>query len=70
MNKKKGSGIVVVILTAIVFSIYVSSSFMENEHFYLLENKYEKSIVELYEKDYNNIEEYYYKVLENIQNNK
>lgn len=69
MNKKRGSGIVVVILTAIVFSIYVSSSFMESEHFYLLENKYEKSIVELYEKDYNNIEEYYDKVLENIQNN-
>lgn len=69
MKKKRGSGIVVVILTAIVFSIYVSSSFMESEHFYLLENKYEKSIVELYEKDYNNIEEYYDKVLENIQNN-
>lgn len=69
MNKKNGSGIVVVILMAIVFLVYVSSSFSESEHFYLLESKYEKSIVELYEKDYNNINEYYNKVLENIKNN-
>lgn len=67
MNKKKGSGILVVVLAAIVFSIYVSSSFSEGEHFYLLQSKYEKSIVELYEKDYNNINEYYNKVLEKMQ---
>lgn len=66
MNKIKenmGSGILVVVLAAIVFSIYVSSFYSEGEHFYLLVNKYEKSIVELYEKDYNNINEYYNKIL-------
>ncbi|MDO4283328.1 MAG: hypothetical protein Q4D02_06775 [Clostridia bacterium] len=64
LKKKIGSGILVVILSAIVFSIYVSSAYSESEHFYLLEMKYEKSIVELYEKDYNNINEYYERVLE------
>lgn len=69
LKKNMGSSILVVVLTAIVFLVYVSSSYSESEHFYLLENKYEKSIVELYEKDYNNINEYYEKVLNKLQNN-
>ncbi len=67
MNKKnRGSGILVVVLASIVFSIYVISLYSEQEHLYLLENKYEKSIIELYEKDYNNVEDYYNKLLNNF----
>lgn len=69
-RKNIGSGILVVILAAITFSIYVASAYSEGEHFYLLESKYEKSIVELYEKDYNNINEYYEKILNKIEDNK
>ncbi len=63
-NKWMGSGILVVVLSAVIFTVYVTSTFAEEEHFYILQDKYEKSIVQLYEKDYNNIEEYYQKQLE------
>lgn len=66
-QKKIGSGTLVVILTALTFLIYVSSAYTEQEHLYILQNKYEKSIVEFYEKDYNNINEYYQKVYDRLK---
>ena len=42
MNKKiKGSAIVVVMLVSIAFSVYVTSTYLEQEHFNLLQTKYE-----------------------------
>jgi len=66
-QKKIGSGTLVVILAALTFLIYVSSAYTEQEHLYILQNKYEKSIVEFYEKDYNNINEYYQKVYDRLK---
>ena len=57
MNKNKvnrllnGSGVLVVILTAITFSIYVTSNFAEAEHYSIMQEKYEKNIKEYYEKE-------------------
>ena len=59
-----GSGTLVVIFSAIAFSIYAVSSFAEQEHYGIMQDKYEKNIIEEYEKNIDNIEEYYDKVLE------
>lgn len=64
-SKLKGSAILVVILSAITFSIYVVSNFAEQEHYGILQNKYEKNIKDKYEENINNIEEYYEEVLKN-----
>lgn len=63
-NKLKGSGILVVILSAVVFSIYATSNFAEAEHYSILQEKYEKNIKEEYEKNIDNIEEFYNNILE------
>lgn len=65
----KGSGILVVILSAITFSIYVTSNFAEAEHYSIMQEKYENNIKEYYEKDLSGIEEFYNKVLEKNKEN-
>ena len=64
-NLKKGSGILVVVLSAITFSIYVSSAFLEVEHFGILLANYENDIKEIYEKNINNIEDVYERIIVN-----
>lgn len=63
MNKKKnslkGSGILVVILSSIAFSIYAMSTLSEIEHFSILLDKYEENNREYYEKYINDIDEFY-----------
>ena len=58
----KGSGILVVILSAIVFFIYSMSTFSEQEYFSILETKYEKDIVKYYERNVDDIDTFYDKV--------
>ena len=58
-NKLKGSGTLVVVLSAMAFSIYTMSTFSESEHFGILVNKYEKNNKEFYERYLDNIDEYY-----------
>ncbi|MEG1705564.1 MAG: hypothetical protein RR290_03195 [Clostridia bacterium] len=59
-NKKiKGSAILIVILSAVVFSIYTSSTYAQQEHFSIMQKKYEETIKKYYEKDNENIEEIY-----------
>ena len=64
-KKLTGSGILVVILSAVVFSIYVVSNFAEQEHYGIMQQKYEENIKEEYEKKIDNIEEFYDQVLNN-----
>ena len=64
-NKLKGSGVLVVILSAVVFSIYVMSNFAEQEHYGIMQEKYEKNIKEMYEKNPEDIEEFYNQILDN-----
>ena len=60
MNKKvRGSGILVVILASIAFSVYAMSSIAEPEHLGILLNKYEENNKRYYEKYINNIDEFY-----------
>lgn len=63
-NSLKGSGILVVILSSIAFSIYTMSAFSEIEHFSILLDKYEENNREYYERYINNVDEFY-----NIYNN-
>ena len=63
-NKSRGSGILIVILSAITFSIYTSSTYMEQQHFTIMEKKYETNIVRYYEKNNENIDEIYEQLLE------
>lgn len=62
-SKLRGSGILVVVLSSIAFSIYAMSTFSEEEHFNILLNKYEKDIVSIYEKDISDIDGYYERLL-------
>lgn len=66
-NKLKGSGILVVVLSAMAFSIYTMSTFSESEHFGILIDKYEKNNKEYYERYINNEDEFYQNIL--IKNN-
>lgn len=63
-NRLRGSGILVVVLSAIVFIIYASSTYSEQEHFGLLQKKYEDDIMSFYEKNVDNIDEIYYNLTE------
>jgi hypothetical protein len=63
-KKLKGSGVLVVILSSIAFSIYIMSVYAEQEHFAIMQNKYEKNIVTQYEKTSDNIEKFYQDTLE------
>jgi|GEM_PF-2548194 len=58
-NKLRGSGILIVVLSAITFSIYTTSTYAEQQHFNIMQKKYEKNIVEYYEKDNENIDAIY-----------
>lgn len=58
-NNLKGSGILVVILSSIAFSVYAMSAFAEIEHFSILLDKYEKNNREYYEKYIDNVDEFY-----------
>ena len=63
MNKSKkrlkGSGILVVILSAIAFSVYAMSAFSEIEHFSILLDKYEKNNKDYYERNIDNVDDFY-----------
>lgn len=62
-SKARGSGILIVILSAITFSIYTSSTYIEQQHFNMMEKKYENNLVEYYGKDNENIDEIYEQLL-------
>ncbi len=62
-NSLKGSAVLVVVLSAVVFSIYATSNFAESEHYSILQDKYEKNIKDEYEKNINNIEDFYDNIL-------
>lgn len=68
MNKKvnnlRGSGVLIVVLSAISFSIYASSTYSEQQHFSIMQKKYEKNIIEHYEKDNQRIDEIYEELLQ------
>lgn len=52
--KKIGSATVVVILFAIVFMLYASSTYSDVRHMRNQYNEYEQDIIEKYEVKYNN----------------
>ena len=64
-NKMRGSGILVVVLSAIAFSIYSSTSFLETEHFEVMVSSYIGNIKEKYSKNVSNVEENYDRVILN-----
>lgn len=64
-NKIRGSGILVVVLSAIAFSIYSSTSFLETEHFGVMVSSYIGNIKEKYSKNVSNVEENYDRVILN-----
>lgn len=66
MKKKvRGSGILVVVLSAIAFLIYTTSTYAEVEHFSILQKKYETDIISYYEKDIDNISDVYNTLVKN-----
>lgn len=58
-SKIKGSGVLIVVLAAITFTIYASSTYADQQHFNVIQKKYEDSIVKYYEKDIVRIDEIY-----------
>lgn len=50
-NKLRGSGTLIVIISAIVFLTYSVSTFSDVRHMKYMQEKYEKNIREIYEKD-------------------
>ena len=65
MNKKiKGSGVLVVIISTIIVIIYSTSTYLTQNHFEYISSKYKEVNKIKYEKDINNIEEIYEKVVQ------
>ena len=50
-HKLRGSGTLIVIISAIVFLTYSISTFSDVRHMKYMQEKYEKNIREIYEKD-------------------
>ncbi len=63
----KGSGILVVIFSAIASSIYMVSTFADYEHFNITSNKYKEQINKIYNERIENIDNYYKVYEEKIQ---
>ena len=51
INKSKGSGTLIVIISAIVFLTYSVSTFSDVRHMKYMQEKYENNIREIYERD-------------------
>ena len=51
LSKLKGSGTLIVIISAIVFLTYATSTFSDVRHMKYMQEEYENNIRELYEKD-------------------
>ena len=51
LKKVMGSGTLIVIISAIVFLIYATSTFSDVRHMKYMQEKYENNIREIYEKD-------------------
>lgn len=51
--KKRGSATVVVVVVAIVFMLYATSTFADVRHMKNQYNEYEQKIIERYEAEYN-----------------
>ncbi len=68
-SKLKGSGIFVVILSSITFSIYAMSVYSDQEHFSTMQKKYEDNIVKEYEKYNDDVEGFYQETLKQNKDN-
>jgi len=51
INNIKGSGTLIVIISAIVFLTYATSTFSDVRHMKYMQEKYENNIKEIYEED-------------------
>ncbi len=51
LDKLKGSGTLIIIISAIVFLTYATSTFSDVRHMKYMQEKYENNIREIYEKD-------------------
>lgn len=51
IDKLKGSGTLIVIISAIVFLTYATSTFSDVRHMKYMQERYESNIREIYEKD-------------------
>jgi len=51
INNIKGSGTLIVIISAIVFLTYATSTFSDVRHMKYMQEKYEENIKEIYEED-------------------
>lgn len=51
IKRFRGSGTLIVIISAIVFLIYATSTFSDIRHMKYMQEKYENNIREIYEKD-------------------
>ena len=51
MRRLRGSGTLIVIISAIVFLTYSISTFSDVRHMKYMQEKYEKNIREIYERD-------------------
>lgn len=59
LKKLQGSGILVVTLAAIAFTIYTSTTYSDTEHFGIMIEKYEKINKEYYEKYVKDVDNFY-----------
>lgn len=64
LNKLKGSGVLIVVLSAITFTIYASSTYADAQHYNLIQKRYEENIIKHYEKDNQKIDDIYDEMVE------
>jgi len=61
--KKTGSGTLVVVISSLIFVMYVSSTYADVRHLKYMQEQYEKKIIDIHSKNVDNVETEYTKVL-------
>ena len=61
--KKTGSGTLVVVISSLIFTMYVSSTYADVRHLKYMEEQYEKNIISIYTINVDNVESNYDKIL-------
>lgn len=61
--KRSGSGTLVVVISSLIFIMYVSSTYADVRHLKYMQEQYETTIINIYNQNVKNIESVYDKVL-------
>lgn len=61
--KKTGSGTLVVVISSVIFTMYVTSTYADVRHLKYMQEKYEKDIIQIYSINVDAVENSYERII-------